>query len=127
MQITKRFTFSAGHRLSTHTGLCANLHGHNFTLEVTVEGEIDIHTGMVIDFSTMKKIVKEYLDIYDHALILNSIDTTDIKIGRVIRLPFEPTVENMAEKFLMDLRGYDLNVIKIRLYETEDSYAEVLH
>ena len=64
------------HALQGYDGPCKHLHGHSYTLEVTVSGEpvIDRSSpklGMVIDFGDLKRLVnKHIIDVYDHALVL---------------------------------------------------------
>lgn len=66
MLLTKIFTFDAAHALTRYYGKCENLHGHTFTLHVTVEGPVD-ENGLVIDFIVLKRIVKRrVLDHMDH-------------------------------------------------------------
>ena len=71
--VTRRVHFNAAHRLHNPAqsdawnraifGVCnnPNFHGHNYELEVTVEGEIDPATGYVIDINTLKALVEERL------------------------------------------------------------------
>ena len=64
IRITKQFNFEAGHALYGYDGKCKNVHGHSYKLSVTVSGEpitdnTNVKFGMVIDFSDLKKIVKE--------------------------------------------------------------------
>lgn len=71
LSVCKKFNFSASHRLyrsdwdktqnSEVFGKCSNYHGHNYTLEVHVSGEIDPDTGMIIDASKLGKIVEEVI------------------------------------------------------------------
>lgn len=63
--ITKIFTFAAAHFLTKYHGKCENLHGHNYKLEITVKGPV-FENGLLVDFSILKKIVKEK--------ILNKLD-----------------------------------------------------
>ncbi|MDP2625041.1 MAG: 6-carboxytetrahydropterin synthase QueD [Candidatus Peregrinibacteria bacterium] len=65
MFVTKIFTFDAAHALTKYYGKCENLHGHTFSLHVTVEGPVDSN-GMVIDFVVLKRMVKR--------LVLNKLD-----------------------------------------------------
>lgn len=58
MFVTKEFKFHAAHYLTKYHGACERLHGHTYTLQVTVEGEVQSN-GLVLDFSILKKIVKE--------------------------------------------------------------------
>ena len=75
---TRRFTFAAGHRYWVSSwspeenervfGRLTAPHGHNYMLDVTVHGEIDERTGMVIDLSELKRVVGEtVVDRFDHA------------------------------------------------------------
>ncbi len=69
MLLKKRFHFHSAHFLPSYKGKCENLHGHTYKLEVTVEGEPN-EEGMIIDFSDLKRVVKEeILDKLDHKLI----------------------------------------------------------
>jgi 6-pyruvoyltetrahydropterin/6-carboxytetrahydropterin synthase len=76
--ITRRETFSAAHRLMNPAwdeernwevfGKDARLHGHGYTLEVTVAGEIDPDTGMVLDLRVLRDIIRrEVIERVDHA------------------------------------------------------------
>ena len=64
IRITKEFCFEMAHLLSNYDGLCKNLHGHSYRLMVTVKGNISQDEtspkhGMVMDFSVLKRIVKD--------------------------------------------------------------------
>lgn len=119
--ITRRFSFDAAHYLPGHEGKCQNLHGHTYILEVTVGRDSLIEggssEGMIIDFSDLKSIVnKLVVDPLDHQC-LNEL------------LPYRPTAENMANHFfeVMEpvLKGFDVDLVRVRLWESSDSYAEV--
>lgn len=123
IKVTKRFTFDAAHFLPNHKGKCASMHGHTYRLEVTVVSEngklieSGSDEGMVIDFSDLKAIVKaEVIDKVDHK-VLNEV------------FPFRTTAENIAShifSILTDkLQPLGVKVAKIKLWETQDSYAEV--
>ena len=124
-----------GHRLSCHKGDCKNFHGHNYRLLIGVKSEILNNDGMVIDFSHLKSIVKGFIEIFDHALMVNEIDAGIVKkikdvipFMKVIEVPYEPTAENMAKeifenvgKALRDLHNIEIDFVT--LYETDTSYA----
>ncbi len=64
IRITKQFSFETGHALYGYDGKCKNVHGHSYKLSVTVIGSpitdrSNVKFGMVIDFTDLKKIVKE--------------------------------------------------------------------
>jgi 6-pyruvoyltetrahydropterin/6-carboxytetrahydropterin synthase len=62
VQIRKSFTFEAAHVLPHHPGKCARLHGHSYRLEVALDGPLQAEgpaCGMVQDFETVSRLVKE--------------------------------------------------------------------
>jgi 6-pyruvoyltetrahydropterin/6-carboxytetrahydropterin synthase len=69
MIIGKRFYFDAAHYLPHHKGKCKNLHGHTYTLDVEVEGEIDSGTNMVMDLHLLGDIVNQVVIKFDHGML----------------------------------------------------------
>lgn len=130
---TKEVTFDAAHRLSFHKGKCYNLHGHTYKLCLTLACE-DLEKDMVLDFYEIKKILNEVVERYDHTTILYEGDEKNYKLFdamsklglRVLLFPYEPTVENMAKHFMKLFQECGLPVIKVKMYETPTSYAEVI-
>ena len=130
--ITKKVEFSASHRLWNNNlskeenyqlfgkSSSPKGHGHNFTLEVTVEGEIDNKTGMIINLFDLKKIIDKVLVDFDH----KNLNKDSIYFKNVI-----PTSENIS-KVLWDLIDKETNKIdncklhKIRLHETDDLFVD---
>lgn len=111
--VTKEFTFDSAHHLENYVGPCANVHGHTYKLQVTLEGRVNPATGMIIDFNRLKQEVNiRIIDILDHKM-LNDV------------LAFNPTAELMAQWMFDQLRLADLPVVKIRLWETPTSFATV--
>lgn len=111
--VSKEFSFDAAHNLVKYHGKCENLHGHTYKLVVTVAGEKD-DEGMVIDFSELKKIVKDnVLNILDHSYINDIIE--------------QPSAENIAEwiwnKISSKLNSDRYFLYEIKLYETPTSYV----
>ena len=112
IRITKQFTFETGHALYGYDGKCKNVHGHSYKLSVTVIGKpitdsSNVKYGMVIDFTDLKKIVKEEIvDIFDHATVFNQ-NTPHIELAKelrdrdhhVILVDYQPTSENMVIDF----------------------------
>lgn len=112
--VTKKFEFEAAHWLPGYGGICADMHGHSYKLEVEVRGMIDdsgyIENGMIIDFSELKKVVNEkVINKLDHKIINDLI--------------MVPTAEHMVQWIVSQLISV-LNIVRIRLYETSNSYAE---
>ncbi len=141
LRITKAFTFEMAHQLLNYEGQCRNIHGHSYTLYVTIGGEalcnpLDPGDGMVMDFSELKKIVnKEIVHPYDHALVLNYLTPADHILQlqsvteKIILTPFQPTCENLTVYFagvLSDCLPAHVRLLKLKLYETSTSYCEWL-
>lgn len=140
IRITKQFNFETAHALYGYDGKCKNIHGHNYKLSVTVVGapiEDKSHPkyGMVIDFSDLKKIVKEEIvDPFDHATIFNK-NTPHLELAnilmdnghKIVLVDYQPTSEmmviNFAEKISRKLPK-NIQLFSLKLQETESCYAE---
>ena len=130
---TKEVTFDAAHRLSFHKGKCYNLHGHTYKLCLTLVCE-DLEKDMVLDFYEIKKILNKIVEQYDHTTILYEGDAANCELAEkmselglsVLLFPYEPTVENMAKYFMTYFQVNGLPVVKVTMYETPTSYAEVI-
>jgi len=139
IRVTKEFTFEMAHALLGYDGSCKYVHGHSYGLSVTVIGKpIENATnpklGMVIDFGDLKKIVKEtVVDVFDHALVLNSKtpkDSFNLKqelFDKVIFVDYQPTSENIvadfADRIAKKLQD-EIKLFSLRLRETATSYAD---
>lgn len=140
IRITKQFSFETGHALYGYDGKCKNVHGHSYKLSVTVIGQPitdrnNVKFGMVIDFSDLKKIVKEEIvDVFDHATVFNQT-TPHLELAlelrnrghEVILVDYQPTSENMVMDFAKKISNRLPETIKLfalKLQETETSFAE---
>ena len=142
MKITvmKQIKFCAGHRLVGHEGKCANLHGHNYIAQIHVTGNEVDQLGRVVDFAVINRLFKGWIDDnWDHGMLLWEEGTEAIKAlnsistSRTFLMPYNPTAENMARYLLFEVapdlvdevKGYDIAVSKVVIWETENSAAEV--
>ncbi len=128
--ITRRGHFSAAHRLENPAwsieknmevfGKCAspNYHGHNFYIEVTLRGEVDPDTGMVVDFSDLKRIVDRHL--------IDQVDHKNLNLDVPFLRGVNPTAENLVVKFWEQLAPHFPSgmLYKITLYETAKNVVE---
>lgn len=137
---TRRLEFDAAHRVPRHESKCRTLHGHRYVVEITAQadhGGLDA-CGRVIDFGVLKERVGGWLDReWDHTTLVDG--TQDAALAdfldaqgypkRVVRLDGPPTAEVMAQVILHRadtlLAGSGVSVVKVRLYETPNCYAEV--
>lgn len=135
---TKIFHFETAHAIDGYNGECKNIHGHSYSLHVTVahdnkSGNDSIpKTGFVIDFKVLKGIVSELINqSFDHKLILSKQflashpelnSYTNVKTWE-----FEPSVENMVIFISRNLKAMlprNIRLIRLKLFETKDSFAE---
>jgi len=128
MLITKRVEFSASHvcrnpALSDREnqelfGMAANPHGHghNYVVDVTLAGEPDPVTGMVMDLKRVKEVVnREVLERYDHRFLNHEVEP----FNRVV-----PTPENIAVDIWRRLKPHLTSLHSIRVYETDDLFVD---
>jgi 6-pyruvoyltetrahydropterin/6-carboxytetrahydropterin synthase len=137
IRITKRFDFEAAHSLTGYDGACRYIHGHSYTLYVTVIGipskdRDNPKQGMVMDFGILKQIVKENItDRFDHCLMLrkDSPLSNEIKseYRKVELFDFQPTCENILLYFVEVLKTNLPDTVflhSLKLSETNSSFAE---
>ena len=139
IRVTKRFHFEMAHTLYEYDGLCRNIHGHSYNLEVTFIGfpkNAPGHPkdGMVMDFGDIKNLVKTHIvNRFDHALMINHLIPEEKQAllrqtsERVIVVDFQPTSENIVAYIAGILQQHlpsDVSLFSIRLHETVTSFAE---
>jgi 6-pyruvoyltetrahydropterin/6-carboxytetrahydropterin synthase len=127
--VGRRESFNAAHQLwdpnlpeeeNRHLfGKCANLHGHNYVLEVVVAGEIDEASGYVLDLKVLSDVIgRQIIQSVDHRNL--NTDVPWLK-GRI------PTTENLALAFWERLRPElpDGLLRSVRVWETDKNWAQV--
>lgn len=128
--LTRRAFFCAGHRLHNPAfsdeenarifGQCnnPNFHGHNYTMEVTISGEPDPHTGMLMDLKELKTLIeREVIDHVDHKNLNLDVDFMHGVI---------PSAENIARAFWQILAPKITagKLQSIKLFESENNIVE---
>ena len=133
LTVTKSIKFDAAHILTNHQGLCKNLHGHTYRVEVGVAQSPDDPADMVIDFKDLKRKCEEViLERYDHAFMYNSESQAESEIAavvtkygmRAVAMPYRSTAENLARHFFSLLAPFLPGLRFIRVWETPESCAE---
>ena len=129
---TKTVRFDAAHILTNHGGLCRNLHGHTYRVDVSVaQGEAG-SGDMVIDFKDLKRTLENaILSRFDHSFIYDSTSPGECEIAsvlekhgmRTVALPFRSTAENLARHFAGALRPLLPGLSRVDVWETPDSRA----
>lgn len=127
-------SFDSAHFLSNYKGKCANIHGHRWKVEVTIQKEdlqLDGNSkDMVMDFSDFKKDLVELCDIFDHALIVEkgSMKTKTLECLKeegfyIVEVDFRTTAENFSYYFFsyFNQKGYDVK--RVVVYETPNNSA----
>ena len=129
VRITRRATFAAAHILCRPewseernrdvVGACATDHGHNYVVEVTVGGDVDAETGMVINLKQVDAALRRhFVDAVDHRHL-----NRDVEFLRGI----VPTAENIAVAAFGQLEPHlkPGRLLKVRIVESENNAAEV--
>ena len=107
MRVRRRFRFEAAHRLPGHPGKCREMHGHSYELVVCVERSVDGPSGLAIDFSDLKQVVRrEVVERLDHSCVNDLLEN--------------PTAERMAEWIWQQLAPVLVGLVEIELFETRD-------
>ena len=128
--LTRKCEFSASHYYHNPAftpeenqrmfGKCANLdgHGHNYTLEVTVKGEVDSTTGFVVDLKQLKDILNdEVVEAMDHRHLNKEVPEFAAQI---------PTTENLAIAIWnrLEARLKSVQLHRVRVYEMPDLFVD---
>lgn len=132
MTISKDIKFDCAHMLSNYEGKCANLHGHTYHGTVTLEGDINPETGMLLDYNTIKDVV----DVFDHAIIFSATGERNpaetelynwacrYKMRKVELVHGKSTAETLARDIVdMFITMPTVRVVQIKLSETDGSWT----
>ena len=143
MKVTKEVTFDSAHMLSNYQGKCANLHGHTYKLQVSIEAPLQSKGNeecMVVDFNNLKNVIDTITNAFDHAIIFSDIgyrseaenalmDWAD-KYGMtyVIIPAGKSTSECIATEIKSRISRYFAEIpvpdVTVRIWETPTSFAE---
>jgi 6-pyruvoyltetrahydropterin/6-carboxytetrahydropterin synthase len=108
-------TFEAAHSLPGYNGKCKNVHGHTYTVEVVVEGNLDTKTNFVMDYFELRRIVNDVLEEIDHTFLNDIIEY--------------PSCENILlfikKKLERKLKNKKVSLVSVKLWEGKGQWAMV--
>jgi 6-pyruvoyltetrahydropterin/6-carboxytetrahydropterin synthase len=108
--VYKSFNIEIAHHLPNHE-TCGTIHGHSIKIIIGVKGQINLKTGMVIDFKEIKKYIQKIIiDKFDHSYLNDTF--------------LIPTAEIFAYYIFLKLKEAGLNITIVKIYETNDNYVE---
>lgn len=131
VKVTRRLHFSAAHRLHREDwtpernaevfGLCAspNWHGHNYEMDVTVQGQVDPETGFVLDLKRLRRLVEQR--------VIRDLDHRNLNLDVEWMEGHIPTTENLVVAIwrrLVDALPDDVDLERLVLWETPRNYVE---
>jgi 6-pyruvoyltetrahydropterin/6-carboxytetrahydropterin synthase len=131
VSVTRRLHFSAAHRLAREDwddehnerifGLCSspNWHGHNYELDVTVEGRVDPETGFVLDLNILRDLVENR--------VVDDLDHRNLNLDVPWMAGLNPTTENLVVAIwarLKDALPAGIELVRLVLWETPRNYVE---
>jgi 6-pyruvoyltetrahydropterin/6-carboxytetrahydropterin synthase len=117
-EVTVEQTFAAGHALRNYRGKCENVHGHNYRVRVTVQGNQLDATGLLVDFLEVNRLISGTVEYLDHRFI-NDLPPFD---------QLNPSAENIAKYFYEKVSGglkseVAAQVSQVQVWETDVSSA----
>jgi 6-pyruvoyltetrahydropterin/6-carboxytetrahydropterin synthase len=126
--------FDAAHFLKGYQGKCRNLHGHRWRVVAGLAGDAlsreQQTRGMLLDFGTVKNILRNLCDELDHSLIYEAGSLRSATLAaleeeefRLVELPFRPTAEELSRWFYGRLREKGCPVHRVEVYETPANAA----
>ncbi|HSJ14209.1 MAG TPA: 6-carboxytetrahydropterin synthase [Longimicrobiales bacterium] len=131
VRVTRRLHFAAAHRLGREDwseaenrrvfGQCANpnWHGHNYELDVTVEGEVDARTGFVMDLKALRELVEDR--------VIAGVDHGNLNLDVTWLRGINPTTENLVVAIwgqLAEALPERVRLVRLVLWETPRNYVE---
>jgi len=109
-EVSVEQVFAAGHALRNYKGKCENIHGHNWRVQVVIEGEQLDGTGLLVDFIDVKDLMGSVIARLDHQF-LNEVAPFDVK---------NPSAENIAEYFYEQMStGLEETPVPVRIREVK--------
>jgi 6-pyruvoyltetrahydropterin/6-carboxytetrahydropterin synthase len=119
-EVTVDAGFSSGHYLRNYRGKCENPHGHNYKVQVTLQGKELDEAGLLLDFKLLKQVLRPVVEYLDHQMINDLEPFTTIN----------PSAENLAKYFfdetnkqLAGMTGGRVTVKNSTIFETDTSRA----
>jgi 6-pyruvoyltetrahydropterin/6-carboxytetrahydropterin synthase len=116
-EVSVEQTFASAHALRNYRGGCENVHGHNFRVLISVQGEHLDETGLLVDFLELKSLIAGVVDRLDHQF-LNELSPFD---------EINPSAENIAKYFYdrisAGLSNAGVRIAEVRIWETDTSSA----
>jgi 6-pyruvoyltetrahydropterin/6-carboxytetrahydropterin synthase len=119
-QVSVEETFSAGHALRGYKGKCENPHGHNYRVQITLEGPQLDNIGLLVDFTRLKEVMRGVIRKLDHQFINDLEPFTTVN----------PSAENMAKYFYDEVSGQltglpaGARVTDVVVWETDTAMAK---
>lgn len=110
LTVSRKESFCAGHRLVGDSGDCQNPHGHNYELEVSVTGEVNPETKLLVHCDHLKASVKAFIDKVDHGFLISSQDQELLDIWKQFGwkhavVEGETSMENLVIWMIQEIRA----------------------
>lgn len=116
-EVSVEYSFAAGHALRGYKGKCENVHGHNYKVRVSVEGEKLNSIGLLMDFAELRAVLKGLVERFDHHFM------NDLEPFKEIN----PSAENLAcylgTELQKKVQEQGLNVSAVTVWETDTTSA----
>jgi 6-pyruvoyltetrahydropterin/6-carboxytetrahydropterin synthase len=119
IRVSNIFEFESAHKIRDYEGKCSNLHGHNYKIVVTFEGNELQNNNILIDFNEIKAFILPFIKKLDHQYLNEVFNEENV------------TAEFIAIKILEYLKKINfqnkVKVYSVKVYETDKSWVEVIN
>jgi 6-pyruvoyltetrahydropterin/6-carboxytetrahydropterin synthase len=130
--IRKIFRIELSHQLfEAYSVDCKNaIHGHSYVCEIYLKSDKLDDTGMVMDFSKVKHLIGDYINSWDHCLVMPDMFPSDYletlkKYNKKMKVvPYNPTAESMAKDMFDYIKNLIPELSRVRLHETVTGWAQ---
>src|SRR5216684_7647126 len=115
-EVSVEETFAAGHALRGYRGKCENVHGHNYRVQLTIEGPQLDPIGLLVDFVEVKRLIRGVVEYLDHRFI-NDLPPFDT---------MNPSAENLARYFYDEISAKLTSPVRlgqVKIWETDITSA----
>ncbi len=127
-------SFDSAHFLQGYIGKCSNIHGHRWRVIVQIQSEKLINSGekrgMIVDFGDIKNDLKNLVDIFDHALVIEKDTMRELTLSclkedgfKIVEVDFRATAEMFAQHIFNKIEVMGYNVKNVEVFETPTNSA----
>lgn len=122
-QLIVKDHFDSAHYIKDYPGKCSRVHGHRWNVDITLEGEKLDKMNILIDFSTVKKIMETFINKLDHYDINKQLKINNVTAEFLAKWIYEKFYSNLINDPIGWVKFKGINLVKVTVYESPDCGA----